>query len=108
MYRKALPLTGFDEECRAHVAENMRLRGINIYSETSPTKCVCLERWALLPFHHSRSFRVFATVHWMVPRMISLDCRRGLMLSLTGNEAFCTCWSAFFDASLLARSTGPD
>ena len=56
MYRKALPLTGFDEECRAHVAENMRLRGINIYSETSPTKCVCLERWALLPFHHSRSF----------------------------------------------------
>ena len=38
MYRKSLPLTGFDEECRAHVAENMRLRGINIYSETSPTK----------------------------------------------------------------------
>lgn len=28
----------FDEECRAQVAENMRGRGVHIYSETTPIK----------------------------------------------------------------------
>lgn len=38
VYRKDRPLTGFDCECRAQVAENMTKRGINLHPETSPTK----------------------------------------------------------------------
>lgn len=37
-YRKALPLVGFDEECRAQVGENMQKRGVHIYKETVPVK----------------------------------------------------------------------
>jgi glutathione reductase (NADPH) len=38
MFRKPRPLRGFDEECTAHVAENMAKRGMHIHPETSPTK----------------------------------------------------------------------
>lgn len=37
-YRKQLPLVGFDEECRAQVAENMQKRGVHINNETNPVK----------------------------------------------------------------------
>ncbi|DBB05006.1 TPA: hypothetical protein ACH3X3_010280 [Trebouxia sp. C0006] len=37
-YRKTLPLVGFDEECRSQVAENMKKRGVHIYSEHQPIK----------------------------------------------------------------------
>ena len=32
----------FDEECRAQVADNMRGRGVHIYSETTPIKYAAL------------------------------------------------------------------
>lgn len=39
MIRKEAPLRGFDEECRAHVAENMQLKdGMHVHTEASPTK----------------------------------------------------------------------
>ncbi|CAL8470802.1 g10344 [Coccomyxa elongata] len=38
MYRKPLPLTGFDEECRGQVADDLKGRGIHLYPNTTPTK----------------------------------------------------------------------
>lgn len=38
MYRQPLPLRGFDMECRKHVAENMKGRGIKLYPGTAPTR----------------------------------------------------------------------
>ncbi|KAK9866178.1 hypothetical protein WJX84_010149 [Apatococcus fuscideae] len=40
MYRKDLPLAGFDGECRQRVAENLQQRGLHLYPKTSPTKIV--------------------------------------------------------------------
>lgn len=40
LYRKALPLAGFDGECRRHVAECMSGRGIAMMAETTPTRLV--------------------------------------------------------------------
>ena len=40
LYRKELPLAGFDGECRGHVAECMRGRGISMMPGTSPTRHV--------------------------------------------------------------------
>eukprot|EP00884_Botryococcus_braunii_P000495 jgi/Botrbrau1/10446/Bobra.0133s0053.1 len=38
MYRKDLPLRGFDDECRKVVAEDQKLRGIHLHPFTAPTK----------------------------------------------------------------------
>lgn len=38
LYRKELPLAGFDGECRKHVAECMAGRGIAMMAGTSPTR----------------------------------------------------------------------
>jgi glutathione reductase (NADPH) len=38
LYRKDLPLACFDGECRAHVAECMRGRGVQMMAGTSPTR----------------------------------------------------------------------
>lgn len=38
LYRKPLPLAGFDDECRAHVAACMAGRGVAMHPEASPTK----------------------------------------------------------------------
>ena len=38
LYRRDLPLAGFDGECRAHVAECMSGRGIAMMAGTSPTR----------------------------------------------------------------------
>ena len=38
LYRKPLPLAGFDDECRAHVATCMAGRGVAMHPEASPTK----------------------------------------------------------------------
>jgi glutathione reductase (NADPH) len=37
MYRAPYPLRGFDEECRAIVAENLSKRGVTLYPECNPT-----------------------------------------------------------------------
>ncbi|CAL5220151.1 g2113 [Coccomyxa viridis] len=38
MYRKPLPLTGFDEECREQVADGLKGRGVHLYPDTTPTR----------------------------------------------------------------------
>ena len=38
MYRQPLPLRGFDMECRKHVADNIKGRGIKLYPGTAPTR----------------------------------------------------------------------
>lgn len=38
LYRKELPLAGFDGDCRRHVAECMSGRGVAMMAGTSPTK----------------------------------------------------------------------
>ncbi|KAK9829865.1 hypothetical protein WJX72_008342 [[Myrmecia] bisecta] len=38
MFRKNLPLTGFDQECRQQVADNLQGRGIHLHPESKPTK----------------------------------------------------------------------
>jgi hypothetical protein len=39
----------FDEECRVCVAEGLKGRGIQLYPDTTPTKCACA---ASLQAHH--------------------------------------------------------
>lgn len=38
MYVQPLPLRGFDEECRQFIAEQYEVAGLNIHSESTPTR----------------------------------------------------------------------
>ena len=38
VYRRELPLRGFDEDCRALVAENLAKRGVTVHAEAAPVR----------------------------------------------------------------------
>ncbi|KAL0024238.1 hypothetical protein WJX77_010882 [Trebouxia sp. C0004] len=38
VYRQPLPLRGFDEECRGFIAEQYEVTGLNIHSQSTPTR----------------------------------------------------------------------
>lgn len=38
VYRQPLPLRGFDEECRKFIAEQYQVAGLNIHSQSTPTR----------------------------------------------------------------------
>eukprot|EP01026_Neomeris_dumetosa_P074440 TRINITY_DN773_c1_g2_i2.p1 TRINITY_DN773_c1_g2~~TRINITY_DN773_c1_g2_i2.p1 ORF type:complete len:567 (-),score=75.99 TRINITY_DN773_c1_g2_i2:176-1795(-) len=47
-YRKPLPLTGFDEECRAQVANNLSSRGVNVHNGCNPVRIDKLDNGDLM------------------------------------------------------------